>query len=52
MTYKYNLIRISTEGPSLEQFDPEPCVKLWLSAKKEEKTAKLWPSDGHNHGQW
>jgi len=50
MTYKYNLIRISTESPSLEQFDPEHCVKHWLSAKKIRK--ELWPSDGHNHGQW
>ncbi len=42
-----DLIRISTEGPSLEQFDPEPCVKLWLSAKKKRRRPNYtqWPSD-------
>lgn len=42
-----DLIRISTEGPSLEQFDPEPCVKRWLSAKKKRRRPNYtqWPSD-------
>ena len=30
-----DLARICTEGPSLfELFDPEPCVKQWLSSSK------------------
>lgn len=41
-----DLIRISTEGPSLEQFDSEPGAKRWLSAKKKRRPDYTqWPSD-------
>ncbi|XP_076121139.1 zinc finger protein 862 isoform X2 [Alosa pseudoharengus] len=42
-----DLIRISTEGPSLERFDPTKCAENWLSAGKRSRRPgyKAWPSD-------
>lgn len=42
-----DLVRISTEGPSLELFDPEPSVKRWLSSSKRKRRPNYtgWPSD-------
>lgn len=42
-----DLARISTEGPSLMQFAPEPSVKSWLSASKRRRRPNYtgWPSD-------
>ncbi|CAL8301927.1 unnamed protein product [Gadus morhua 'NCC'] len=42
-----DLIRITTEGPSLELFDPTKCAEHWLSAGKWSRRPnyKSWPSD-------
>uniref|UniRef100_A0A3B1J4P0 TTF-type domain-containing protein n=1 Tax=Astyanax mexicanus TaxID=7994 RepID=A0A3B1J4P0_ASTMX len=42
-----DLVRISSEGPSLEQFDPEPCVKSWLTAITHMDTRKRKSSLKH-----
>lgn len=34
-----DLMRISLEGPSLEQFDPSPAVDRWLSSKQARRPA-------------
>ncbi len=42
-----DLMRISLEGPSLEQFDPSPAVDRWLSSKRARRPAykSCWVSD-------
>lgn len=42
-----DLMRISLEGPSLEQFDPSPAVDRWLSSKRARRPAykSFWASD-------
>lgn len=42
-----DLVRISTEGPSLELVDAEPSVKHWLSSSKRKRRPNYtgWPSD-------
>ncbi|XP_069819635.1 zinc finger protein 862-like [Dendropsophus ebraccatus] len=39
-----DLIRISSEGPSLELFNPEPSVKRWFNSKRKRRPQyKGWP---------
>lgn len=51
-----DLLRICTEGPAPEEFDPEPAVQRWWAEKtrrcrhrKPHRTAP-GPTDGSNHG--
>ena len=45
-----DLIRITTEGPSLELFDPTKCAENCLSAGKRSRRPnyKSWPSDSES----
>ena len=42
-----DLIRISVEGPILEDFDPTKSVAIWLTQGKRARRPhyKCWPSD-------
>ena len=44
-----DLIRISVEGPSLEDFDARESVASWFSQGQRARRPnyKCWPSEGH-----
>ncbi len=44
-----DLIRISVEGPSLDNFDARESVASWFSQKQRSRRPnyRSWPSEGH-----
>ncbi len=42
-----DLIRISVEGPSLEDVDARESVASWFSQRSRRTNYRSWPSKGH-----